>query len=347
MHPGHGTEQIRVRFCLVVGILLRVLAVFVGAAGLFLYENEEKRLDDWVNDWWIKLDDASKSADSRTGLFISRAAGITSSLSDQLLGPKLLSARTAVVGLGSSLCLTYASVIFFGRLAPHVPFIARGYTQPMPSDVSSLFRGVAWIVLSIYPAFLKNRYFVAAWFCYVSYNIVWPVLNVGIVVQHVWGGHFFERYLVTMVVCVALSAIPDFLFVAINRKILRGIRDGRRTFLNLLFLLAGNFILAVFIVAAPIKVGALLSEHFGTNFLMPIIGPLFFSSIFNLIDIVFASLFFIVAIFLLVYHYLFWPVVCRPFYGLARMGINTRRAQIWAFAIVLWNNHLILQLICK
>src|SRR5579859_3082616 len=116
-----GRSKPRLRVCIVVGVLLRMSSAFLAIAGLFLYENEENKVEDWIIRWWAKLDDASKTAEGKTRLFIRRAASVTSSFFDKLLGPSLISTRTVVVGFGSSVCLSYASFILFGYLGPLIP----------------------------------------------------------------------------------------------------------------------------------------------------------------------------------------------------------------------------------
>jgi hypothetical protein len=339
-----------VKLCIAMGFLLRIIAIFLAIAGLCLYENEENKLDDWIISWWIKLDDAAKSASSKTNLFISWAAGVTSSFFDRLLGPNLLSIRTVVVGFGSSVCLTYASMIFFGSLVPLIPHVARASTPTMSSQGASLIGGLAWTIFSIYPVLFENWYLIAGWVGFVVWKILWPVLAIGLIVQHAWGGHFFERYIIAMSYGLTLSIIPDLLFVAINRKLLRDIKAGYKSFLSLVALLIGNLLLALLIVAAPITLMAWLSTHFeklGPRFLIPLTGPLLFSSVLNCVDIICALLVFIVAFFLLIYRYIFWPLISRPFYGVATIGILRRRGQFWAAAVILWNNHFILQFICR
>src|SRR5271165_1487057 len=99
-------------------ILLRILAGIAGTlllyVAFFLYEDEEARIQNRLEQIWRRIDALQSSAMSREGAFLQGVTRTTSAILDRLLGHKLLSAQSIAVSMAFSLasfCVWDASVI--------------------------------------------------------------------------------------------------------------------------------------------------------------------------------------------------------------------------------------------
>src|SRR5688572_25419920 len=78
-------------------IALRILVCAIGAiliyAALFLYEDEESRLQSALEDWWVRIDERSHKALSKHTLFMHNIARLASSGFDKVFGKSLISPK--------------------------------------------------------------------------------------------------------------------------------------------------------------------------------------------------------------------------------------------------------------
>jgi hypothetical protein len=92
---------------------LRVLGAVLICAGLFLYEDEEGRFQNKVEEWWIKLSDKQKAARSKVAAFMQEVARLTESGFDRLFGRRLFSLRVIPI----SIYLSFASAFLMVLIA--------------------------------------------------------------------------------------------------------------------------------------------------------------------------------------------------------------------------------------
>ena len=98
-----------------LGVSLLVLA-------FLLYEDEEGRIRSRAEDWWIRVDDAQKTALSRQAAFILVTAQLGTRAINSIYGTRLLSARA----LCTSVCLSGAFVML---MTMAVEVLVRSYTH--------------------------------------------------------------------------------------------------------------------------------------------------------------------------------------------------------------------------
>jgi hypothetical protein len=107
-----------------VHILLRILAGIAGAlllyVAFFLYEDEEARIQNRLEQIWKRIDALQSSAMSKEVAFLQGVTRTTSSILDRLLGHKLLSLQSIAVSSAFSL----ASLFVVLPLAQVVKFPA-------------------------------------------------------------------------------------------------------------------------------------------------------------------------------------------------------------------------------
>src|ERR1017187_6341780 len=91
----------------ILHILLRILAGFAGAlllyVAFFLYEDEEARIQNRLEQIWQKIDALQSSAMSKEVAFLQGVTRTTSAILDRLLGHKLLSRQSVAVSMAFSL----------------------------------------------------------------------------------------------------------------------------------------------------------------------------------------------------------------------------------------------------
>jgi hypothetical protein len=91
-------------------IVVRLLALIIGIAcvyvALFLYEDEQGKVQSVLEEFWIRISDFRKVAVSRTALFMRELADFTDSTFERFFGRKLLSLKSMAV----SACFSSASV---------------------------------------------------------------------------------------------------------------------------------------------------------------------------------------------------------------------------------------------
>ena len=90
-----------------VHILLRILAGLAGAlllyVAFFLYEDEESRIQNRLEQIWKRIDALQSSAMSKEVAFLQGATRTTSAILDRLLGHKLVSWQSIAVSMAFSL----------------------------------------------------------------------------------------------------------------------------------------------------------------------------------------------------------------------------------------------------
>lgn len=119
------------------------------------------------------------------------------------------------------------------------------------------------------------------------------------------------------------SFLVDLTYIAVTRLILRLIPRIDHIF-EIALMVAGNLMLLAIPLFGPIYIAVLVTKY------LPRFGPyIFFSILFNSIDVVAGFAAFVLAVFLLL-HRLFWPVIGRPLYAIQRYApIKNKR---WLFA---------------
>lgn len=322
-------------------VLTFILRSGLFSAGLVLfyaslsYETEEGKIQNLLEEWWIKVDDYQRQALSKHIAFLKMLALVTTRVLNHLFGPSLLSLQA----VGVSLCLCSVCIgvlaLIMGRINP----------RPELSVSTSL-----WIIFSsglygLIPAFLqripRKRLRVGSIYLWFAF----------LVVSQLWGFDlimFLLMFLVLLdpdlrlgaaiflgVFAILLSGIALFvLLVTLMRKTVRGIsrsssamRIAGMSALNILppFVLIGMIVMAIEIPTSgrtQIVIFAMLI-FFGV-----------FGLVINFPFVLSAAMFVLIAITMLV-HRLFWPGIARPLYRLQAMGVAKRPMLFRAIGLLL------------
>jgi hypothetical protein len=123
-------------------ILLRILAVIASALVLYVlvvvYEDAEKRIQNRLEEVWVRIDDLQSSAVSKEAAFVNVIARVSGSFFDRIFGHRLISLRSIAI----CLAFTFAS----GDLA-----IALIYLWGGGSNTFALMIGLLMLVLGSLP----------------------------------------------------------------------------------------------------------------------------------------------------------------------------------------------------
>lgn len=321
--------------------------------GIFMYEPEEKGLQNRLQDAWIKIDETADRSVSRHTAFFRVTTDRVLALITCIFGHSLRSLQA----IGVSACLSLGTLAIIASAAgplidavdmekwPHVGWyvmIATSDACDLPvvirlSAEGRFLLGLAFVIVALLP--VASRRF--RWLPFVA--------TVTYIVFFVRGGLFRETgttntaalenaaYAAFYLFVIVVSIGCDFAFLVLLRNWLRRVSIGTA-------LQIGSAAVALLLIASLFSVG-LLASHTGErhySFQKPIwesdwissqeAGAIIAAS--NLLSLVLASLYFIVAASLLL-HRLVWGAIKRPIYAAHRFGVVHRRGWLATIGLTL------------
>jgi hypothetical protein len=296
---------------------LNFLGLLLICAGLFLYEDEEGKFQNKVDEWWIKLSDKQRLSRSRVAAFMQGIAQLTGRGFDRLLGRRLFSVRVVPV----SIYLSFASFFLLVLILPHIKFPAGATRQG--AFVMLLY----FSALALMPAFLEDKWVLVVWWGVIPAALL--SISGFLVFVFRTRGPRSTFYGIGLVALIFISSLfCDLVYIALTRYVLRRI-SGIDSIPEILLMILINLLALAIPVLGPIYVGTALSKYApqaGATVLM--------SLIFNFIDFLagFAAL--IVALLLLL-HRLLWPAIQRPLYAICRFAPIKEKKWLFRFGVAL------------
>src|ERR1039458_6353868 len=139
-------------------ILLRVLniiGVLTVYVALFLHENEERQIQNRLEEWWVAIDTRRDRALSKSAAFVQGIARITGKGFDKIFGDDLMSIRTA----GVSVCLSIASLLLVS-LVTYIHSKPKMANYPLAFNIWWLF---IYLCLGLTPVLIKNAWLIRLW----------------------------------------------------------------------------------------------------------------------------------------------------------------------------------------
>lgn len=304
-------------------LVLRCLLGFLFiSAALFLYEDGEGKIQNVLEESWIRLMYTRDSALSKEAAFIRGIARMAGRGFDSLLGDRLWSFQM----VGVSICFSLAS--FFLVVLVGVSFFPHRFPNH-PSNIHTLLLAGVFIFLGALPTLIGGRLAVLVWtVCFVSFAFM-PLVVILRIAYRLWGLASLARLLGILFLMVSLNFGFDVLYIVITRRILRMASEMRSVWrmLGIIFL---DCLLAAALVFGPIEGGApilRLFPMFGFGIMLVVLG--------NFVDILACSVVFILMAFMLA-HRLLWPLLERPVYACQRYGIIRRKKMLWAIGLAFW-----------
>src|SRR5438128_3844359 len=124
---------------------LFVFGVVLVYVAVFLYEDEQGKIQNGLEDLWLRLAERQQTALAQHGAFLHIAARIANSWLDRLFGKQLLSLRS----IGVSVCYSLASFLFLVALfSPHDSYLLK----------QNLILALVFVVSSILPSRIKRPF---------------------------------------------------------------------------------------------------------------------------------------------------------------------------------------------
>lgn len=305
-------------------ILLRVLniiGVLTVYVALFLHENEERQIQNRLEEWWVAIDTRRDRALSKSAAFVQGIARITGKGFDKIFGDDLMSIRTA----GVSVCLSIASLLLVS-LVTYIHSKPKMANYPLAFNIWWLF---IYLCLGLTPVLIKNAWLIRLW----AISVFVPLFKLCSFTIYVIyrGGHsdIALGLLVIIVAALGLSIVCDVLYIWFTRGMLR--RVSTSSYLaTMLILIFSSVLLAAFLIALPAYIGYELRR------LLPVVGVLIglVGVILNTVDLIVCSAVFVSA-FLMIAHRLLWPLLERLVYPLQRYNIMREKKQLFYVGITL------------
>ncbi|MCF6154214.1 MAG: hypothetical protein E3K36_02955 [Candidatus Brocadia sp.] len=331
----------------------------------FLYEDEEGKLQNKLEEWWIKISDAKSTALSRQTRFMRHVSGLVCLWIDRIFGKQLCSLQSA----GSSLWYSLAtfSFLYFLLALSHKAgnstsfsfftvqiggsrWDALGITMTGPAaSPSYLFCIVVvtmfFLWIGILPTLLPKRIYQFTWtlillliaiFVYTSLGYFQTTYEVGIKISDKFVSFpVMVRLTITSLFILCLVLI-NATFVAILRYILRW-DAGLDSAVKILFVIVMNLPISVGLFIALRKLLLLMTTmELEPNFLG--IAAALISMLAPVCAFpVLVFMLHLLLVLVMLFHRLFWPFLDRPLYALQRFGIARRQKLIFSLGIILVN----------
>jgi hypothetical protein len=308
-------------FC--VGLCL----VYLGA---FIYESEQKKLQNRLEDWWLRIDDLNTAGLKRRAAFMVVIAQITTSGFDAMFGPRLMSLSclgTSMAYTLGYLCLLFAALRFAGLA--HAP-------GPAPSvGVQALWGLVFLLLASVRPLVPRLARF-QFWWTMVAFGLViaiyGPNLRWASGMSPESPGSFTEAPPVARWIIygggIGLTMMAAITFIALTRWLVRW-SAASASFMRIVTLLLANLSLALGIVIVP---GILLAATLKPSSPWPLMWALVLLG--NTLIALVAMAFFLLAVLMLI-HQLFWPLLARPLYLIANERLLMHRTALVSVGLTL------------
>jgi hypothetical protein len=301
-------------------LLLRTLAILTGCALVctrFLYEDEEKRIQSRLEDWWVNLAYRSDQAFSLEGRFLRALTDATARFLSKITGDRLLSVRSISVSLSCAiipvLLMSSAGFLMVAWLPANDeamksdPFLHQAQLIfdgfPLYMKLLPLTLSLGLIAAVIVPAVSSRM----RWL-YVISAIVCLVLIADVLITL----RGLDASLYNMALSVPVTVFCQLYAMAVTRRIMgRSAKSSSaRLILMLLFL---NIFTLLLLVIVPFTLKYLTD--------LALFGCIGFE---NMVS--FAGVFSFVALgIVLLLHRCIWPIILRPLYFLQRFRILEHR----------------------
>lgn len=328
--------------------ILRALSIAFGAlfcyGAAFLYEDEEAKVQNVLEKWWIRIDDLKRVAVSRHSAITRTAAEFAGTILDRIFGKKIISLRAiAVAGCLSLASLHFVAVVITNGIGQRPPgyhidlskfanpwdafyaaFIdllhviaAMFFTLALPSNpIFMHLIGICAIIAVVLAALIERL----CWLPLVTFSVFVGVYLCAPLISKPYPEIVAFPFLVLSAVVLGMAC--DVIAVALARILLRWQADWTslvRTFFAAML----QLLMAIALFALPLATGfRIMNLCKGSSiWWLSMFGwAMTISPATNLLSAIMALAFFGAAM-VLVIHRLIWPIITRPLYRLARGGV--------------------------
>lgn len=297
----------------VVRILISCFAFLLIYIAAFLHEDEEGKLQNRLEELWMRIDDLQSQALSRETVFLRELLRLLTRGFDGLLGKNLLSVRSITVVF----CYCWASAALLNAYAIRVRLGGRPGNSA--TALWEWLEPTAFVLIGTLAAALPKR---------IAIEFLGGVsaFFIGYLANGLFKHPKWEFYYTTWFAGAVLAGSAcGVAFVAINRIVFRfSARLNKGT--TIILVLTANLL-----IAAAYAIPYLYWWYIYT-ILPP--GFIFVVSSTNLLAVS-CALSIVIVMLIAFLHRLFWPIVSRPMYAMARREVVRKPKLLLAIAIVL------------
>jgi hypothetical protein len=316
----------------------RLFAICVGVlsyyAAFFMYEDEEGKWQNRIEELWVAINDREKLAGgSQASAFFNKVADVATRGFNRVLGRRLFSLQLVGVSSSYSFAALFLGLGFFVMM-----FLSRksrlGAPLPHAAEYSYLSHflliiGSICLLLAGLPALVRSRWAVAL--------SLFPISCVVLGLIRFITTHGVDKGQFEMVVALAVSILSDILLLALVRFTLRRVSaDPSLPRIAIAVLMQAGIIFLL--IVTPWET---LGHLYG-----PAERVVVAVGVFNAFTGIASSVFFLMLLFVLL-HRVTWPVLSRLFYSLARHeAVHNRKIMAglgtgcFIFAFPLMSSHI-------
>jgi hypothetical protein len=306
--------------------VLRILAVPTGCLtyyiAFFMYENEEGKWQNRMENLWVTIHDREEITGSKLLAFFNKISVVVTQGFDWIFGPRLFSLRAVGVSTSYSLAGLFLSGFFAFTI---LLWMNNPLDAPLPEELVKHWRLVEAVclltiaffsLLALLPSLSPSR-----WFGRLS---LFPAFffGIGLLLALIERRHTWR--IATVSAALLVSFLADIFLVALVRFTVRWIlakTSVSRIALAVLIQLG----VIILITLAPFTIGTGLIETFGPR--PAFIGVMMVALLNTFAGLI--SFLFVLVLFFALLHKIIWPVLGRLFYPLARYQL-VRNSKIMA-----------------
>jgi len=311
----------------------RLLALILGSLllyTLFLYEDEQGKMQNHLEGLWLKIAYGHQQAVSVHVAFMQKVASLIDQGLSYLFGPRIISLRF----LGVSACYSIGSislVIMFveQEAVCNISEISGLETRPFFVYAVLLSSAFTFFALGIIPTIKLFSKMPKLLIRYISIGLaIFGACILSLIVRLLYSPSYIVLCFAVLPIALAISS--DIVFTVITRKILRTCSSLNSLF-KLSLLLITNIVIAFTLVLFPVFWGfiAVVVDSFFSSgdieHLAHIVILIAGSG--NLIIGLTSFAIVILALTLLI-HRVLWPILERPMYLLQQVGITRRKKSV-------------------
>jgi hypothetical protein len=312
-------------------VISRILAIVVALIALylalFMFEDEEGKWQNSIDELWIAIDDRAKKIGNRTTAIFNKVAGVVTVGLDRLFGRRLFSVRSIGASTSCSSSFVLAMLCFadvFGRV------------RSGELEVLLIALGVC-LLAAILPAILQSRWVIPISLIPIAFLLLYAFSD--------WSLHKADyaawnldrlkgRGPPLLIGALAISFLTDVAFILLTRMSIRKVASDCRN-LTIFIAMGLQAASAIFVVVAPIVIMFLIDRHANKGHWQerPVLATTFkFAAGLNAFtSVVCLTLFATLAVVLL--HKIFWPILARLVYPLSRYEVFRNRKLWWTLSV--------------
>jgi hypothetical protein len=323
-------------------ILLRILSGIAGALLLymafFLYEDEEARLQNRLEQVWRRINALQSSAISKEVAFLQGVTRAASAILDRLLGHQLVSPQSITVSMAFSLASLF---VWFSYILIAIPFT---YSR-VPSLLTFVYAVILFALGSL-PAWVTrdkasirtHRQVVQSHFYRLGLVLLvicspWLMIKTETFFDHNLG--FDPSTIMVIELSVILGVLVDIFFITFFRWMLKNIANLSALLPIILCFVAVTAVTVVLIGPAFLLLtNSDYADMSTLNIRQRLIAQLGYGCMTNLIDAI-CLLLLLVIMMLLLAHRLIWPLIKRPLYAANRKQLFKNTKLLGALGTIL------------